>query len=94
MERLLLTAVPILLPLLQMDVVLGSHGTDEKAGSVRLRGWSEISQFLRGRNFPAAAAASLQSSLAVRPHRRQPTRLCRPWDPPGKNTGVGCCFLL
>ena len=27
-------------------------------------------------------------------HRRQPTRLCRPWDSPGKNTGVGCHFLL
>ena len=30
----------------------------------------------------------------VRPLRRQPTRLCRPWDSPGKNTGVGCHFLL
>ena len=30
----------------------------------------------------------------VRPHRRQPTRLHRPWDSPGKNTGVGCHFLL
>ena len=28
------------------------------------------------------------------PHRRQPTRLCCPWDSPGKNTGVGCYFLL
>ena len=27
-------------------------------------------------------------------HRRQPTRLPRPWDSPGKNTGVGCHFLL
>ena len=25
---------------------------------------------------------------------RQPTRLCRPWDSPGKNTGVGCHFFL
>ena len=30
----------------------------------------------------------------MRPHRRQPTRLPCPWDPPGKNTGVGCHFLL
>ena len=30
----------------------------------------------------------------MRPHRRQPTRLCHPWDSPGKNTGVGCHFLL
>ena len=33
-------------------------------------------------------------SDSVRPHRWQPTRLPRPWDPPGKNTGVGCHFLL
>ena len=33
-------------------------------------------------------------SDSVRPHRQQPTRLCRPWDSPGKNTGVGCHFLL
>ena len=33
-------------------------------------------------------------SDSVRPHRRQPTRLPRPWDSPGKNTGVGCQFLL
>ena len=30
----------------------------------------------------------------VQPHRRQPTRLPRPRDSPGKNTGVGCHFLL
>ena len=30
----------------------------------------------------------------MRPHRRQPTRLHCPWDSPGKNTGVGCHFLL
>ena len=33
-------------------------------------------------------------SNLVRPHRWQPTRLPRPWDSPGKNTGVGCHFLL
>ena len=30
----------------------------------------------------------------VRPLRRQPTRHRHPWDSPGKNTGVGCHFLL
>ena len=30
----------------------------------------------------------------MRPHRWQPTRLPRPWDSPGENTGVGCHFLL
>ena len=33
-------------------------------------------------------------SNSVRPHRWQPTRLSCPWDSPGKNTGVGCHFLL
>ena len=28
------------------------------------------------------------------PHRQKPTRLPCPWDSPGKNTGVGCHFLL
>ena len=31
---------------------------------------------------------------SVRPHRRKPTRLLCPWDTLGKNTGVGCHFLL
>ena len=31
---------------------------------------------------------------SVQPHRWQPTRLPRPWDSPGKNTGVGCHFFL
>ena len=42
----------------------------------------------------AAAAAASVVSDSVRPHRWQPTRLPRPWDSPGKNTGVGCHFLL
>ena len=33
-------------------------------------------------------------SDSVRLHRRPPTRLPRPWDSPGKSTGVGCHFLL
>ena len=33
-------------------------------------------------------------SDSVRPRRRQPTRFLCPWDSPGKNTGVGCHFLL
>ena len=41
-----------------------------------------------------ASAKSLQSCPTLRPHRRKPTRLRHPWDSPGKNTGVGCHFLL
>ena len=32
-------------------------------------------------------------SNSVQPHRQQPTRLPRPWDSRGNNTGVGCHFL-
>ena len=42
----------------------------------------------------AAAAKLLQSCPTVRPQRRQPIRFPHPWDSPGKNTGVGCHFLL
>ena len=42
----------------------------------------------------AAAAKSLQSCPTLRPHTRPPTRLPCPWDSSGKNTGVGCHFLL
>ena len=34
------------------------------------------------------------ASDSLRPHGQQPTRFRRPWDFPGKNTGVGCHFLL
>ena len=42
----------------------------------------------------AAATKLPQLCLTVQPQRRQPTRLPCPWDPPGKNSGVGCHFLL
>ena len=42
----------------------------------------------------ATAAKSLQSCPTLQPHGWQPKRLLRPWDSPGKNTGVGCHFLL
>ena len=41
-----------------------------------------------------ATAKSLQLCPTLQPYRRQPTRLPRPWDSPGKNTGVGCHFLF
>ena len=44
-------------------------------------------------SYTAAAAKKLQSCLTLC-DRRQPTKLRRPWDSPGKNIGVGCHFLL
>ena len=34
------------------------------------------------------------ASNSLQPHRQEPTRFLYPWDSPGKNTGVGCHFLL
>ena len=33
-------------------------------------------------------------SDSLQPHELWPARLLCPWDSPGKNTGVGCHFLL
>ena len=44
-------------------------------------------------SFQFSSVASVVSD-SVRPYRRQHTRLPRPWDSPGKNTGVGCHCLL
>ena len=45
---------------------------------------------------PCCCCCSVASVMSdsVPPHRWQPTRLPHPWDSPGKNTGVGCHFLL
>ena len=54
---------------------------------------SSISSFLRNLHtvlYAAAAAKSLQSC----PTLCDPTGLSRPWDSPGKNTGVGCHLWL
>ena len=70
-------------------------------GVVRLIFFTMFSQNKNGKHHNtkdhiyAAAGKSLQSCPTLcDPIRRQPTRLPRPWDSPGKNTGVGCHFLL
>ena len=54
--------------------------------------WQKLTQLIwfLGKMTPTDAV----TSNSVRPHRGQPTRLRRPWDSPGKNTGAGCYFLL
>ena len=39
-------------------------------------------------------AGGLEWGAIAFSHGLQPTRLPRPWNSPGKNTGVGCHFLL
>ena len=73
---------------------MASHQAPSSLGFSRQEHWS-------GLPFPSPMHESEKwkwsrsvVSDSVRPHRWQPTRLHRPWDSPGKNTGVGCHFLL
>ena len=73
---------------------MAAHQAPPSLGFSRQEHWS-------GLPFPSLTHESEKGkwsrsvvSDSVRPHRWQPTRLPRPWDSPGKNTGVGCHFLL
>jgi len=60
--------------------------------------WTQSNQKIKKhflKHLTAAAAKSLQQCPTLcDPIRWHPTRLPHPWDSPGKNTGVGCHFLL
>ena len=68
----------------------------ESHGQKSLVGYSPSGCKRKWQNLATATTTAVASvvSDSVRPHRWQPTRLPRPWDSPGKNTGVGCHFLL
>ena len=57
------------------------------------RKYLQILHLVKGCYCYCCLVASVVSN-SVRPHRWPPTRLPRPWDSPGKDTGVGCHFLL
>ena len=61
--------------------------------SYEMPGWMKHRLEIRLPGCCCCCVASVVSD-SVQPHRRQPTRLLCPWDSPGKNTGVGCHFLL
>ena len=60
-------------------------GSQRAALSFRLQMWSVLACCVPSRSVV---------SDSLPPHGLQPARLPRPWGPPGKNTGVGCHFLL
>ena len=65
----------------------------ELSHSSLMSAWRQQDLIVEGCCCCCRQVASVVSD-SVRPQRRQPTRLPRPWDSPGKNTGVGCHFLL
>ena len=66
-----------------------AHQAPPSLGFSRQEHWS-------GLPFPSPMRESevAQSCPTQQPHGLQPTRLLRPWDFPGKSTGVGCHCLL
>ena len=76
-----------------------AHQAPPSMGFSRQEYWSGVPLPFPHKDVQSVQFSSVQFSRSVvsnsvRPHRRQPTRLPRPWDSPGKNTGVGCQFLL
>ena len=64
---------------------------------VRSASWASCLLLMSSSSHPSVVCYCWVTSVvsdSVRPQRWQPTRLPRPWDSPGKNTGVGCHFLL
>ena len=66
---------------------------DQQSYTLRTRPWKLVNETHYCCCCCCCQVASVVSN-SVRPHRRQPTRLPCPGDSPGKNTGVGCHFLL
>ena len=73
-------------------------------GSSQSRDWTQVSH-IAGRFFTNWAIREAQLNICVcvscsfvpdslQPHGLQSTRVLCPWDFPGKDTGVGCHFLL
>ena len=56
-----------------------------------------ITAFIPNICSPIFSSSSVSHSVvsdSLRPHELELTRLLCPWDSAGRNTGVGCCFLL
>ena len=74
---------------LNILVVFSSHATEENDVSVKLKNADLYTAAA------AATAKSLQSCQTLcDPRDDSPQGSPSPWDSPGKNTGVGCHFLL
>ena len=74
--------------------IFPTQGSNWLKSSALAGGFFTICATWKAYGISAAAIKSSVVSDSVRPHRGKPTRLHRPWDSPGKNTGVGCHFLL
>ena len=87
-------------PLSPIATLLGIWVTESALGCVVLTAsfkfYQERDKFQKGLNFFLSSFSCICSVMSdyLRPHGWQPTRLLFPWDSSGKNTEVGCHFLL
>ena len=79
--------------LILCDPIDGSPPGSSVPGILQARTLEWIAIYFSNACRHACKVTSVVSD-SVQPHRWQPTRLPSPWDSPGKNTGVGCHFLL
>ena len=77
-------------------VLASTLQTNQKSGSYLRFHTHLIMMILYSKYLSCHCCCQVASVVSdfVRPQRQQPTRLPHPWDSPGKNTGVGCRFLL
>ena len=74
--------------------IFPTQGSNWLKSSALAGGFFTICATWKAYGISAAAIKSSVVSDSVQHNRRQSTRLSRPWDSPGKNTGVGFHFLL
>ena len=77
--------------------VSGETQTKRTGKLAQKQKYRPMQQHRKPRNKPLHLCYRQVASIvsdSVRPQTRQPTRLPHPWDSLGKNTGVGCHFLL
>ena len=75
----------------------GSPGSLPTHSGLKLGGWGMGGEHVWPQLSVCAQKMQVGFNIvsdSMRPRRLQPTRLPRPWDSPGKNTGVSCHFLL
>ena len=78
---------PLLFYSIELIVIIAQRG-----GNRAKNQYSKMK--IRKKKKKTRTSTASKSLWSARPRRWQPNRLLCPWDSPGKNTGVGCHFLL
>ena len=69
--------------------IMQNAGLDESQAEIKI-----ARRNINNLKYADACLVTSVVSNSLQPHGPWPARLLCPWDSPGKNTGVGCPFLL